>query len=116
MGAAYFLQFLDKLSLSQATLFNLRQDLVKHPLFLIYPKTDRIEPSWLAIFLDIGDLLLWILLLELAKFLRDCSHAYWEIFVSCCVRLPLYYRSYRKHPLTRQLFLGWYFNVPCCMH
>jgi hypothetical protein len=28
MGVAYFLQFLDKLALSQATLFNLRQDLV----------------------------------------------------------------------------------------
>lgn len=28
MGVAYFLQFLDKLCLSQATLFNLRQDLV----------------------------------------------------------------------------------------
>lgn len=28
MGIAYFLQFLDKLALSQATLFNLRQDLV----------------------------------------------------------------------------------------
>jgi hypothetical protein len=28
MGCAYFLQFLDKLALSQATLFNLRQDLV----------------------------------------------------------------------------------------
>ncbi|CAG8163243.1 unnamed protein product [Penicillium salamii] len=27
MGTAYFLQFLDKLALSQATLFNLRQDL-----------------------------------------------------------------------------------------
>lgn len=31
MGVAYFLQFLDKLALSQATLFNLRQDLVGHP-------------------------------------------------------------------------------------
>ncbi|CAG7965821.1 unnamed protein product [Penicillium olsonii] len=30
MGAAYFLQFLDKLALSQATLFNLRQDLNMH--------------------------------------------------------------------------------------
>lgn len=28
MGCAYFLQFLDKLALSQATLFNLREDLV----------------------------------------------------------------------------------------
>lgn len=28
MGFAYFLQFLDKLALSQATLFNLREDLV----------------------------------------------------------------------------------------
>lgn len=28
MGIAYFLQFLDKLALSQATLFNLREDLV----------------------------------------------------------------------------------------
>ena len=28
MGIAYFLQFLDKLALSQATLFGLRQDLV----------------------------------------------------------------------------------------
>ncbi|KAJ5110563.1 hypothetical protein N7532_001098 [Penicillium argentinense] len=30
MGAAYFLQFLDKLALSQATLFNLREDLNMH--------------------------------------------------------------------------------------
>ncbi|KAJ5618504.1 Major facilitator superfamily domain general substrate transporter [Penicillium herquei] len=30
MGTAYFLQFLDKLSLSQATLFNLREDLNLH--------------------------------------------------------------------------------------
>lgn len=30
MGVAYFLQFLDKLVLSQATLFNLRQDLVAY--------------------------------------------------------------------------------------
>ncbi|KAJ5727014.1 Major facilitator superfamily domain general substrate transporter [Penicillium malachiteum] len=30
MGTAYFLQFLDKLSLSQATLFNLREDLNMH--------------------------------------------------------------------------------------
>ncbi|KAJ5652911.1 hypothetical protein N7507_010337 [Penicillium longicatenatum] len=30
MGTAYFLQFLDKLALSQATLFNLRQDLNLH--------------------------------------------------------------------------------------
>ncbi|KAJ5354902.1 hypothetical protein N7541_005946 [Penicillium brevicompactum] len=30
MGVAYFLQFLDKLALSQATLFNLRQDLNMH--------------------------------------------------------------------------------------
>ncbi|KAJ5281964.1 hypothetical protein N7478_007336 [Penicillium angulare] len=30
MGAAYFLQFLDKLALSQATLFNLREDLKLH--------------------------------------------------------------------------------------
>ncbi|KAL2706092.1 hypothetical protein AAEP93_001342 [Penicillium crustosum] len=28
MGIAYFLQFLDKLALSQATLFNLREDLL----------------------------------------------------------------------------------------
>lgn len=28
MGVAYFLQFLDKLALSQATLFGIRQDLV----------------------------------------------------------------------------------------
>ena len=31
MGIAYFLQFLDKLALSQATLFNLREDLVFIP-------------------------------------------------------------------------------------
>lgn len=31
MGIAYFLQFLDKLALSQATLFNLREDLVFTP-------------------------------------------------------------------------------------
>lgn len=30
MGFAYFLQFLDKLALSQATLFNLREDLVPY--------------------------------------------------------------------------------------
>lgn len=29
MGFAYFLQFLDKLVLSQATLFNLQEDLVR---------------------------------------------------------------------------------------
>lgn len=34
MGIAYFLQFLDKLALSQATLFNLREDLVFIPLQL----------------------------------------------------------------------------------
>lgn len=32
MGVAYFLQFLDKLALSQATLFNLREDLVFTPI------------------------------------------------------------------------------------
>lgn len=34
MGVAYFLQFLDKLALSQATLFNLREDLVFAPIQL----------------------------------------------------------------------------------
>lgn len=44
MGAAYFLQFLDKLALSQATLFNLREDLVFIPKQLIVD-ADRLTES-----------------------------------------------------------------------
>lgn len=45
MGTAYFLQFLDKLALSQATLFNLRQDLVERPPYFMCSKTDRNRTS-----------------------------------------------------------------------
>jgi hypothetical protein len=33
MGACYMLQYIDKLAISQATLFNLRQDLVRYMWF-----------------------------------------------------------------------------------
>lgn len=45
MGTAYFLQFLDKLALSQATLFNLRQDLVERPPSFMCSKTDQNRTS-----------------------------------------------------------------------
>lgn len=69
MGGAYFLQFLDKLVLSQATLFNLREDLVcclvnpsqHHVLKASEPGTSRI-----SVLVDLCYLLLWIPLLELA--------------------------------------------------
>jgi hypothetical protein len=37
MGFCYMLQYIDKLALSQATLFNIRQDLVPFPLFVPNP-------------------------------------------------------------------------------
>lgn len=45
MGVAYFLQFLDKLALSQATLFNLREDLVCIPIQLFVDE-DRLTESY----------------------------------------------------------------------
>lgn len=43
MGFAYFLQFLDKLALSQATLFNLREDLVSPHRTFILLKSDPLQ-------------------------------------------------------------------------
>ncbi|KAJ5978483.1 hypothetical protein N7501_001825 [Penicillium viridicatum] len=46
MGIAYFLQFLDKLALSQATLFNLREDLVSIPIQLFADETNKPSFIW----------------------------------------------------------------------
>lgn len=80
MGFAYFLQFLDKLALSQATLFNLREDLVTalSPLAKDAFLT-RTAHARLAILLDLGDLLSGLSILELPKFLCDCAAAHWKI-------------------------------------
>jgi hypothetical protein len=68
MGAAYFLQFLDKLALSQATLFNLREDLVFILIQLLAKEnmlTKTIEHERGRIFMGICDLLFWVFCLEL---------------------------------------------------
>lgn len=79
MGFAYFLQFLDKLALSQATLFNLREDLVATSINAAEMELTQTEHARLAILLDIGYLLSWLSILELPEFLCDRPAANWEV-------------------------------------
>lgn len=73
MGFCYMLQFMDKLALSQATLFNIRADLVcqlrPSPCLVGYKLiTVRcgVEPPRHAVFVDVRYILFWLPDLELA--------------------------------------------------
>lgn len=81
MGACYMMQYMDKYVLSQATLFNLREDLVCSSLnaWKGSPCLPDPEPQRRRICLDIGRVLFWISRLELAEFLSHRPTAYWKV-------------------------------------
>lgn len=95
MGFCYMMQYMDKLALSEAALFGLRQDLVRDmPIRRI--GTDETEPPWITIQLDLSNLLLWIPRMELAELVPDRAPTAGEV----CQREHL--------PLGRIL------DVSCC--
>ena len=95
MGFCYMMQYMDKLALSEAALFGLRQDLVRE--MPIRPTAaDDAEPPRIRIQLDVCNLLLWLSRMELAKLVPDRAPTAREI-------------RQRKH-----LPLGWILDVPCC--
>lgn len=75
------MQYMDKLALSQATLFNLREDLVRSPVTrqTLYSADLLSEPPGLGLLVDVGRLLLWIPCMELAQQLPDGSPAAGEV-------------------------------------
>lgn len=118
MGIAYFFQFLDKMVLSQATLFNLRQDLVRAPRYRTHGFLNNnltlLGSNWVALLLDLRRVLFWLLLLELAKFLLDRSTSYRQVSVDYNVsHQPT---TLRTHTETRQLPLGRHIDVSRCLH
>ena len=88
MGFCYMLQYMDKLALSQATLFNIRADLVWQSFSspLVMDRTHPngcwydVAPPWHAIFVDIRYILFWVPGLELADIVPDCPVAVGKIF------------------------------------
>lgn len=81
MGACYMMQYMDKYVLSQATLFDLREDLVCPSLnaWKGSPCLLDTEPQRRRICLDIGRVLFWIPRLELAEFLSHRPTAHWKV-------------------------------------
>lgn len=93
MGVCYMMQYMDKLALSQATLFNLRQDLVC-PLFCCDRSVlIRTASRRHRIHLDVCNLLFRIFRLELAQFLPHRTLTDCQVHQRLSVRYPSFLRS-----------------------
>lgn len=111
MCFAYFLQFVDKLILSQATLFNLREDLVRSPaLYQPFSCLIGIELARKPVLVDIGHLLLWLPRMELAQFVSPRPTPNWKVPWNYNVCFP--YALYQRVRLREKLPLGRYSDVP----
>lgn len=91
MGICYMLQYMDKLALSQATLLNIRSDLVsdieKHVLSGHQPFSHA-APGWPGIYLVLCDLLFWLSRVEWTHVVFDHSPSPGQIPGCFCVCLP----------------------------
>lgn len=104
MGVCYMLQYMDKLALSQATLFNLQEDLVGPTVKKMYSGMANniiflaIESQRDGVQLVLGCLLFRILRLELAKLILDRTTTSWKVLEYSCIPL------------------GWSTHVPCSLY
>lgn len=80
MCFAYFLQFVDKMVLSQTTLFGLREDLVSMPgCMQQLPLTTHIASGRRPVRMELGHILFRLPRLELAELVSACPASNWQV-------------------------------------